>query len=67
MTEETRRHFTNAGASPSEVAAQVAAAESYFAMWNYAMQSAASALVTGTVISVIAMAFLRAKPIGRAS
>lgn len=59
MAEQTRNHFTAEGLAESEVAKRVEESRGSFTLTNYAIASAMTALVTGTVLSAIIMTFLR--------
>ena len=59
MAELTRKHSTAAGMSPADVLAKVEQTRASVTLVNYAIESAATALVLGVVLSAIIMAFLR--------
>jgi len=61
MAGQTRQHFTAEGMPAAEVETMVEQARGTFSLGSYAIASAATALVTGVVLSAI-MLFLRGRP-----
>jgi hypothetical protein len=59
MAQQTKAHFTAQGMSPPQVEQMVLQARGSFTLSNYAVSSAASALIVGIVLSAIIMIFLR--------
>ena len=59
MSQQTRIHFTAQGMLPEQVEQMVGQARGSFTLTNYAIASAATALITGVVLSAIIMVFLR--------
>jgi hypothetical protein len=62
MAQQTEAHFTAQGMSPEQVEQMVAQARGSFTLSNYAVASAATALIVGIVLSAIIMVFLRRRP-----
>jgi hypothetical protein len=59
MAQQTEAHFTAQGMSPTQVEQMVLQARGSFTLSNYAVSSAATALIVGIVLSAIIMVFLR--------
>jgi hypothetical protein len=59
MAQQTKAHFTAQGMSPAQVEQMVLQARDSFTLSNYAVSSAATALIVGIVLSAIIMIFLR--------
>jgi hypothetical protein len=59
MAQQTREHFTAQGLSAEEVDLRVDESRQVFTLTNYAVTSAITALVVGSVLSGIIMLFLR--------
>lgn len=59
MMQQTRTHFTTQGIPPEQVEEMVAQAREYFTLSNYAISSAAAALMLGIALSALIMVFLR--------
>jgi hypothetical protein len=59
MAQQTREHFTAQGLSAEDVDLRVQESRNAFTLTNYAVTSAITALVVGTVLSGIIMLFLR--------
>ncbi|MGE3309768.1 MAG: DUF4199 domain-containing protein [Limisphaerales bacterium] len=59
MAQQTKAHFTAQGMSPAQVERMVVQARGSFTLSNYAVSSAATALIVGIVLSAIIMLFLR--------
>ena len=59
MAGQTREHFTALGLPPADVDKMVEQARGTFTLTNYAITSAATALILGVVLSALIMLFLR--------
>lgn len=63
MAGQTREHFTAMGLPPADVDNMVEQARGTFTLTNYAITSAATALIFGVVLSALIMLFLRRKSV----
>ncbi len=59
MAQQTKAHFTAQGMSSEQVEQMVVQARGSFTLSNYAVSSAATALIVGVVLSAIIMIFMR--------
>ncbi len=66
MAQQTKAHFTAQGMSPEQVEQMVVQARGSFTLSNYAVASAATALMVGIALSAIIMIFLRRRSAGTA-
>ncbi len=59
MAQQTEAHFRSLGMSPMQIEQMVSQSRRSFTLSNYAISSAATALILGIVLSAIIMFFLR--------
>jgi hypothetical protein len=59
MAQQTAAHFTAQGMTPEQVEQMVLQSRRSFTLSNYAISSAAAALILGIVLSAVIMVFLR--------